>query len=114
MIPSMGLEYLSLLGTLHINMILDKATLEEIKNLPAAWRRGSIGSMVLCREAVLETESLTMIIKAPVKLNKAITIPGLQVSKLSGHSQNACAGQKAKCNHRGVTRAARVQGNRNP
>ena len=46
-----------LLGTLHINMILDKATLEEIKNLPAAWRRGSIGSMVLCREAVLNTES---------------------------------------------------------
>ena len=41
-----------LLGTLHINMILDKATLEEIQNLPAAWRRGSIGSMVLCREAV--------------------------------------------------------------
>ena len=73
-----------LLGTLHINMILDKATLEEIKNLPAAWRRGSIGSMVLCREAVLNTESPIMNIKAPVKLNKATTIPGLQVSKLSG------------------------------
>ena len=73
-----------LLGMLHINMILDKATLEEIKNLPAAWRRGSIGSMVLCQEAVLETESPIMNIKAPVKLNKAITIPGLQVSKLAG------------------------------
>ena len=72
-----------LLGTLHINMILDQASLDKLNNLPAAWRRGGVGSMVSCHEAVLDTQTPIMNVKAPVKLNKATTIPGLQVAKLS-------------------------------
>ena len=72
-----------LLGTLHINMILEQASLDELNNLPAAWRRGGVGSMVSCCQAVLDTQATIMHIKAPVKLNKATTIPGLQVAKLS-------------------------------
>ena len=71
-----------LLGTLHINMILDQASLDELNNLPAAWKRGGVGGMVSCREAVLDTQTPIMNVKAPVKLNKATTIPGLQVAKL--------------------------------
>ena len=29
-----------LLGTLHIDMILEKATLDKLKQLPTAWKRG--------------------------------------------------------------------------
>ena len=72
-----------LLGTLHINMILEQVSLDELNNLPAAWRRSGVGSMVSCRQAVLDTQTTIMHIKAPVKLNKATTIPGLQVAKLS-------------------------------
>ena len=72
-----------LLGTLHINMILDQASLDELNNLPAAWRCSGVGSMVSCREAVLDTQTPIMNVKAPVKLNRATTIPGLQVAKLS-------------------------------
>ena len=72
-----------LLGTLHINMILDQASLDKLNNLPTTWRHGGVGSMVSCHEAVLDTQTPIMNVKAPVKLNKATTIPGLQVAKLS-------------------------------
>ena len=44
-----GAQVPILLGTLHIDMVLEKATLEELKNLPPAWRRGTAWSMVLAR-----------------------------------------------------------------
>ena len=72
-----------LLGTLHINMILEEATLEEIKNLPAAWKRGSVGSMVLVKEAQLDQGQEILNLTAKVKLSKNLTIPGLQAQKVS-------------------------------
>ena len=72
-----------LLGTLHIKMILEQVSLDKLNDLPAAWRHGRVGRMVSCHQAVLDTQTTIMHIKAPVKLNKAITISGLQVAKLS-------------------------------
>ena len=73
-----------MLGTLHINMILEEATLEEIKNLPAAWKRGSVGSMVLTKEAQLDQGQEILNLTAKVKLSKNLTIQGLQAQKVSG------------------------------
>ena len=73
-----------LLGTFHINMILEEATLEEIKNLPAAWKRGSVGSMVLVKEAQLDQGQEILNLTAKVKLSKNLTIPGLQAQKVLG------------------------------
>ena len=73
-----------LLGTLHINMILEEGTLEEIKNLPAAWKRGSVGSMVLTKEAQLDQGQEILNLTAKVRLSKNLTIPGLQVQKVLG------------------------------
>ena len=79
-----GVRVPILLGTLHINMILEEATLEEIKNLPAAWKRGSVGSMVLMKEAQLDQGQEILNLTAKVKLSKNLTILGLQAQKVSG------------------------------
>ena len=71
-----------LLGTLHINMILEEATLEETKNLPAAWKRGSVRSMVLMKEAQLDQGQEILNLTAKVKLSKNLSIPGLQARKV--------------------------------
>ena len=57
-----------LLGMLHIDMILEKATLQELKQLPMAWRRGSVGSLVLVKQAQLEQQNGILDLNANVKL----------------------------------------------
>ena len=67
-----------LLGTLHIDMVLEKVTLEELKSLPSAWCRGTVGSMVLAKQVQLEQNFGIMSINAKVKLHKNFTIPAMQ------------------------------------
>ena len=71
-----------LLGTLHIDMVLEKVTLEELRQLPAVWRRGAVGSLVLAKQA--EQDNSMLNIHSNVKLQKKITIPALGTKKVSG------------------------------
>ena len=73
-----------LLGTLHIDMVLKKVTLDELKQLPVAWRRGAVGSMVLAKQAQLEENGSALNIQSNVKLPRKITIPALQTKRISG------------------------------
>ena len=73
-----------LLGTLHIDMVLEKVTLEELRQLPAAWRRGAVGSLVLAKQAQLEQDNSMLNIHSNVKLQKKITIPALGTKKVLG------------------------------
>ena len=57
-----------LLGTLHIDMTLEKATLQELKQLPTAWRRGSVGSLVLAKQVQLKQGNGILDLNANIKL----------------------------------------------
>ena len=73
-----------LLGTLHIDMVLEKVMLEELRQLPAVWRRGAVGSLVLAKQAQLEQDNSMLNIHSNVKLQKKITIPALGTKKVAG------------------------------
>ena len=47
-----------LIGTIHIDAMLDKATKEELENLPRGWHRGSVGRMVMQQQAQLTGQKL--------------------------------------------------------
>ena len=40
------------IGTLHINMILDKATRAELENMGRKWQRGSLGRKITMKQIV--------------------------------------------------------------
>ena len=79
---------LLLLGTLHIDMVLEDATKEQLMSLPQGWKRGSLGSKVLARMTQLriDEKEKPMIegIDSFVKLTKSVTIPPMQVHKTTG------------------------------
>ena len=70
-----------LLGTLHIDIGLEKVTLEELKSLPTTWQWGTVGCMVLAKQAQLEQNSGVMSIDSNIKLHKNVTIPTMQTRK---------------------------------
>ena len=45
-----------ILGTLHIDMILEKATKEELQGLSESWRRGGLGNRVMNQLAAVSGE----------------------------------------------------------
>ena len=88
-----------LLETLHIDMVLEKATLEELNNLPAAWRTGTVGSMVLMRQGQLGQNSGTKR-KASKEFNYSCNANKENIrcgQYLKAHKEN-------KCFHQGCAR----------
>ena len=46
------------IGTLHIDMILDLATKEELENMGRRWQRGSLGRKITIKHNVLSTQDI--------------------------------------------------------
>ena len=44
------------IGTLHIDMILDTATKEELENMGRKWQRGSLGRKIAMKQNVITKE----------------------------------------------------------
>ena len=64
------------IGTLHIDMILELATKEELEALSKQWRRGSVNRKVISQQMWLDKEIIKHI-EGEVKLCKNITLGSL-------------------------------------
>ena len=85
------------LGTLHIDALLEVAMEEELKNLTQALRWGSIGRKVLAKQLnfwTTDEQSMIDKIDSQVKLTKTVTIPPLQACKASGVAKLPCLNKR--------------------
>ena len=81
------------LGTLHIDALLEAAIEEGLKNLTLTWGWGSIGRKVLAKQLNFWTQdeqSMIDKIDSQVKLTRTVTIPPMQVCKASGVAKLLC------------------------
>ena len=86
------------IDTLHIDMILDVATPEELAALGRTWKRGSVGRMIQSKQLQVKCKEFTLEdVKGPVKLAEKISIqPGCTIkvkgiTQLKGHSKRVNA-----------------------
>ena len=71
------------LGTLHIDMILDQATKEELAILGRTWERGRVGRTVVNKQAEVEGFDLNSV-QGPIKISGPIAIKAGQTLKTQG------------------------------
>ena len=64
------------LGTLHIDMVIEKATSEELQNLGKEWKTGVLGAKIEARQAKLEGKIPPIIdqVDHEIKLSRNVTI----------------------------------------
>ena len=74
------------LGTLHIDMVIEKATSEELQNLRKEWKTGVLGTKVEARQAKLEGKIPPMIdqVDHEMKLSWNMTIHPRKAVKSTG------------------------------
>ena len=74
------------LGTLHIDMVIEKATSEELEHLGREWKTGILGIKVEARQAKLERKIPPMIdqVDHDIKLSHNVTIKPTKVLKSTG------------------------------
>ena len=67
-----------ILGTLHIDEVLDLATEEELKGLSPGWKKGVIGGKILAKQLQLagkREEPMIQRIDSKVRLTKNLVLP---------------------------------------
>ena len=74
------------LGTLHIDMVIEKATGEELRNLGWEWKMGVLGAKVQARQAKLEGKIARIIdqIDQKIKLSRNVIIQPRKAVKSTG------------------------------
>ena len=74
------------LGTLHIDMVIEKATSEELQNLGKEWKTGILSVKVEARQAKLEGKIPPMIdqVDHGIKLSQNVTIHPRKAVKSTG------------------------------
>ena len=74
------------LGTLHIDMVIEKATLEELQNLGKKWKTGVLGAKVEARQAKLAGKIPPMVdqVDHEIKLSQNVTIHPRKAIKSTG------------------------------
>ena len=78
------------IGTLHIDMILDVATREELENMGRKWQRGSLGRKITMKQNVLTTKDTPFDldkVEGKVKITKNVVIKPFHTVKLSAKSK---------------------------
>ena len=70
--------------TLHIDMILELATKEELETLSKQWRRGSVNRKVISQQMQLDIE-ITKYIEGEVGLGRNITLGPMETKNQRGH-----------------------------
>ena len=72
------------IGTLHIDMIIEKATKQELDNISIAWGRGQIFCQIQARQVQIENSEALHKIQGTVKLTKRVKLKPKQSLKVSG------------------------------
>ena len=62
------------IGTLHIDMMLDKASQEELESLSRAWDRGFVNRRIQAKQLQIDNESQLSNIKGTVKLTQNVKL----------------------------------------
>ena len=79
-----------IIGTLHIDEVLDLATYDKLASLSRGWKRGIVGCRILAKQLSLKgpvSEPMIHKIEENVKLTKAITMAPQQAIKTMGLTQ---------------------------
>ena len=74
------------LGTLHIDMVIEKATSEELQHLGKEWKMGVLGVKIEARQAKLEGKIPPIIdqVDHKTKLSENVTIHPRKAVKSTG------------------------------
>ena len=72
------------IGTLHIDMIIEKATKHELDNISIAWGRGQLFRQIQARQVQIENSETLHKIQGTVKLTKRVKLKPKQSLKVSG------------------------------
>ena len=78
------------IGTLHIDMILETATKEELENMGRKWQRGSLGRKIMMKQNVVTKEDTPFELKevgGEVKVTKNVVIKPFHTVRLSAKSK---------------------------
>ena len=72
------------IGTLHIDMIIDKATPDELKKITIAWGRGQLFRRIQVKQTQLVTEEQLDKIQGNVKLTTTVKLKPYATHRLTG------------------------------
>ena len=73
------------IGTLHIDMVLDLATKEELENIGQKWQRGGLGRKIAMKQNVLPTQDVPFdldSVMGGVKITKNVVIKPFHTSEI--------------------------------
>ena len=82
------------IGTLHIDMMLDKATHEELESLSRAWDRGFVNRRIQARQLQIENESQLNNIKGTVRLTQNVKLKPGQTKRVKSRSNHPLNGKR--------------------
>ena len=71
------------IGTLHIDMIFDQATKEELDKISIAWGRGQLFRQIQARQVQIENQDALQKVQGTVKLMRKVKLKPFQSLKLS-------------------------------
>ena len=73
-----------MIGTLHIDFIIEKATKEELDKISIEWGRGQLFRQIQARQVQLTNQDELGKIQGTVKLMKKVKLKPYQTLKVSG------------------------------
>ena len=82
------------IGTLHIDMMLDKASPEELESLSRAWDRGFVNRRIQAKQLQINNESQLSRIKGTVKLTRNVKLKPGQIQKVKSQSNHPLNGKR--------------------
>ena len=92
-------------GTLHIDMVFDAATREELENIGRKWQRRSLGRKIAMKQNVLPTKDCPFdldTVSGGVKITKNVVIKPFHVVRMSAQS-------KVRHHHKMYTSSQRIR-----
>ena len=82
------------IGTLHIDMMLDLATREELESLSRAWDRGFVNRRIQVKKLQIDNESQLDKIKGTVRLTRDVKLKPGQTQKVKSRSNHPLNGKR--------------------
>ena len=77
-----------MIGTLHIDMIIDRATKEELEQISIALGRGQLFRQIQAHQVQIENQDALQKVQGTVKLTRKIKLKPFQSLKLSSKGNN--------------------------
>ena len=77
-----------MIGTLHIDMIIDRATKEELEQISIAWGQGQLFRQIQAHQVQIENQDALQKVQGMVKLTRKVKLNPFQSLKLSCKGNN--------------------------